>query len=640
MTFRRLAFNNMQGNWHQYGAFFLSSVFSVMIFYIYAAFIFHPDIINGHIEAGDGVRMGLIACEFIILIFSFLFIWYSTSAFINSRKKEFGLLTLFGMTRGQMKRMVFYENMIVSVVAIGVGIGCGLLFSKLFFMAIGAILRLQRPIPFHISSQALLLTAVGFFALFLFITLLAVFRIRRVEIVDLLKASKEPKRWPLHSKWLVVLTAVCLALCYYMAYTMTMYSFVLFFFPILGTVIVGTYFLFTQASVAILKALQRNKGIYYKRTNLITVSQLVFKMKDNARILFMVSILSAVILTASGTFYVFDQSTKQQMRLNFPQTINVMEKGLHAHRVIDPEWMKEVLRRDGLQIQYEIAIVGVPMVVQEKFRERKFLIVSINDYNDALAKIGQPKLEVEPGHAIQIYPYIAGGGGSTPLEKTVQGFVNGRPIEMIVDREISGTAIGPRFEWSFLMLVSEGKYEETIRSVPDENKIVIYGYEVKHWENMAPTIEKLKAKVPEDEQVNFSSRVEPYIELKQFSSLTLFIGIFVSVLFFIASGSMIYFKLFTEIEGDREQFKALTRIGMTSKEIRRVVTAQIGIIFFVPCIVGIIHTIFSMKSLSNLLAIDVRNYAIVVFVAFLAMQTLYFWTARKTYLRRIMRETV
>src|SRR5690625_3721870 len=103
MKFRHLALKNVKGNWHQYIAFFLSCTFSVMIFYIFASFIYHPDVVGGHISGGEGVRNGLLACEYIIIIFSFFFVLYSVSAFIKSRKKEFGLLSLFGMTQGQIR---------------------------------------------------------------------------------------------------------------------------------------------------------------------------------------------------------------------------------------------------------------------------------------------------------------------------------------------------------------------------------------------------------------------------------------------------------------------------------------------------------------------------------------------------------
>ncbi|MED0674328.1 FtsX-like permease family protein [Aneurinibacillus thermoaerophilus] len=144
MKFRHLATSNIRGNWRQYTAFFFSSVFSVMIFFLYAQFILHPDVVGGKLQAANYVKQGMVACEYIIVIFSFFFVLYSLSAFLKSRSKEFGLLSLFGMTNGQIRRMVLTETMVIAALATTVGIGLGLLFSKLFLLALREIFKGAR----------------------------------------------------------------------------------------------------------------------------------------------------------------------------------------------------------------------------------------------------------------------------------------------------------------------------------------------------------------------------------------------------------------------------------------------------------------------------------------------------------------
>lgn len=253
MTFRSLALSNIRGNWRSYSAFFLSSVFSVLIFYLYAAFLFHPDVLSGHVMAAGKVRQGMNFCEYIIIIFSFLFVLYANSAFLKTRKQEFGLFTLFGMTRMQLRRLVAYENIAIGVLSVAVGIGLGMLFSKLFFMALGVLLGAADPIPFAVPVKAVLLTVIGFIALFIAIALLTAVRIGRTEIIDLLKDRSKPKGELKFSPWLVALALICLAAAYGMALLMNGNTFILLALPILFTVIVGTYFLFTQFSTMLLK---------------------------------------------------------------------------------------------------------------------------------------------------------------------------------------------------------------------------------------------------------------------------------------------------------------------------------------------------------------------------------------------------
>ena len=121
------------------------------------------------------------------------------------------------------------------------------------------------------------------------------------------------------------------------------------------------------------------------------------------------------------------------------------------------------------------------------------------------------------------------------------------------------------------------------------------------------------------------------------NSLALFIGIFISVLFFIAARSMIYFKWFTELQEDQAVYRSLRKIGMTPAELKRVITTQIGLVFFIPFMVGTVHACFAFKALGNLLAVSVWKYGLVVIGLFFFMQYLYFILTRYAYMRRILK---
>ena len=160
MTFPQLAFRNIRGHWHRYTAYYFSTALTVLIFFVYAAFIFHPDVVQGTMH--EGVRRGLILCEVIIIIFAFFFVLYAVSAFLKSRQKEFGLLTLMGLTKGQVRRLIVYENLLISLLSIGTGIGGGVLSAKLFFEGIGSLMTIADPLPFVIAPKAVWLTFIVF----------------------------------------------------------------------------------------------------------------------------------------------------------------------------------------------------------------------------------------------------------------------------------------------------------------------------------------------------------------------------------------------------------------------------------------------------------------------------------------------
>jgi putative ABC transport system permease protein len=640
MTFRQLAGSNIRGNWQRYMAFFLSSVFSVMIFFLFAQFIYHPGVVNGTIRGAAGVRRALVGCQYIIIIFSALFILYSNSAFLKSRKKEFGLFSLFGMTAGQLRRLVFYENLFISVLAVISGIGCGMMFSKLFFMAMTAIMDVNNPIPFQIIPRAVWITSLAFLLAFQLVTWISLLSIGRRPIVDLLKASKKPKSLPV-ARWYLTLAAVlCIGGGYTLAFRMRNDTLELMI-PILLLVIAGTYFLFTQASVALLKRLQKTYSVYYKRTNLVTVSQLVFKMKDNARLLFMVSILSAVILTASGTFYILFQDAKDQMQERYPQTFGFVETGGGKHEVLAPERVKEILQEEGQTLKYEAAMDAIPLERTFKFTHivpLRSVLVSESSLNALTGQLGSGlKMDVGPGEAVIITPFT---GLKEPLMKPgdpVELTVDGKAIQLHMKNEIKGALINTIGSFEVLVVADDGDFGSMTGGIPPEGRLVYYGYELENWTKSESAIYKLLQSVPEDKRKMFDERVYSYIDYKQLNSLTLFIGLFVSFLFFISAGSMIYFKLFTELQEDQALFRSLSRIGVSVRELMKMITSQIAVIFMVPVLVGVIHAAFAFKALQSVMGANVWFYGSTVAGVFVLMQLVYFVVTRQTYMRIITR---
>ncbi|ULL19382.1 ABC transporter permease [Paenibacillus sp. H1-7] len=640
MTFRQLALKNIQGNWHRYIAFFLSSTFSVMIFYIYASFIFHPDVVSGKIQGADKVWQGMVACEILIAIFSFFFVLYASFAFLKTRKKEIGLLTLFGMTRTQINKLVLYENTAIALLSIVAGCALGTLFSKLFFMALAQLMQVDNPIRFLIVPQALLYTAVGFMLLFLAITLITLVGMGRNQVIELLKASKKPKAMPVASGWLVALAVVCLGGGYYTAYTSSPSNIVLVMIPVILIVVLGTYFLFTQASVAILKRLQRMPHLYYRSTRLITISQLVFKMKDNARILFVVSVLSAVILSASGSVYMFYQGARAQLVDSYPQAIGFTSRGAVVPEAMKPEQVKGTLSQNGMQVTESISDVGVATAIELKLpnrtRKTDVLILPASSYNKTAKKEqGAAPLQIARDHAVFIYPYTGGNVQYFAKGDVLSATASGAPLTLQMDGQLNGSFLSLDYDLNQVVLMNDEQFGTILSKAREEDKAYYAGYELAHWEQSREAVQQLKAGLTQDQQKQVIARADAFQEIKQFSSLTMFIGVFISFLFFMASGSMLYFKLFTELQDDQAQYKALTRIGVSMKEIRTVTNAQIGLIFFIPVIVGSIHAGFAYKALSNLMNVSVWKYGAMIMVIYAVMQLFYFLLTRHAYMRQM-----
>lgn len=639
MTFRELALRNVRGGWRRYAAFFLSSAASVAVFYLFSSFIFHPDVANGQVYGGAGVAMGLAICEGLIGLFSFFFVLYSTSAFYKTRKKEFGLLQLFGMTPGQIRRLAFLEQLVVAACAIVAGLAVGILFSKLFYMAIAELLQTESPVRFLLIGPAVALTASSFFALFTTVSLLTLFGIGRQPIIELLRASRKPKRPPFASAWLSLLAAASLGAGYFLAYTTGSRMLLPLMMPITGLVVLGTYFLFTQGSVAALRALTRRKAFYWKGSRLVVLSQLVFRMKDNARIMFTASILSAVVLTAIGTVFIFQQDLLNQLLRMNPFAFSIEEKGAEAADVVDRERLGELMAKHGIEPQVETRTVLLDTAASDLPRTglpKGMSLISESDWNElAEAVAGMPRVSLASGETMFADPYEPASSAvetkEPPIAEVTFEWAGGtQPFRYLGTVHANATNHG-----KLLWILDDADFDTLAAKTPASEHTVIYGYDWAGWSAAGAFVEEAQQLLPQPQERNpgFQERITLYRDMRQFSSLTLFIGLFVGILFFLASGSLLYFKLFTELEEDRRHYKQLLRIGMAPAELQRILRIQIGAAFLVPFVVGAVHAAFAYKLLGNVLQGNVWGNGLAVIGAFFVLQWIYSAVTARLYVR-------
>ncbi len=322
MTFRQFAFNNIFRNKRTYAAHFLSSAFSIMIFFTYALLLFHPDL-QGELKSTSATisaygTMGFTISQGLIFVFSFFFILYSVSSFLKTRKKEFGILMMQGMSMRQFKKLLLIENMLIGFGSICIGIFIGLIFSKLVLLISASVLMINNGLPFYTPVKAVLLTIITFLFLFFIVSLFTFKMVKITELVELIRAEEKPKPEPKSSILLSLLSLISIGYGYFSVFRFISSS----SFTTLGMgvllVIIGTYFLYTQCSVYILHLAKRRESFFLKRTNILTISELIYRMKDNATMFFIVSIVSAVAFTAIGTTAAI--GSKDLVRMTNPYT--------------------------------------------------------------------------------------------------------------------------------------------------------------------------------------------------------------------------------------------------------------------------------------------------------------------------------
>ncbi|MGN5649563.1 FtsX-like permease family protein [Bacillus sp. Brlt_9] len=638
MNFRQLALSNVKGNWRNYKAFLISSCLSIVVFFMYASFIYHPDVVSGNISMRDMISKGLESMNYIVVIFSALFILYANSTFLRARKKEFGLLTLIGGTKSQLGRMIILEQLMLGSIAIVVGIGLGMLCSKLFFQALSVILKIDKTLPLVWNSKAVLITAGVYFILFLILSLFSVWTVGRLQIIDLLREARKQKVEPFAFTWLCVVGIGCIIVAYVLSFQVTFMNFIILFLPIVGLTIGGTYLLFTQGSTVVLKALQKRKKSFYTYPNMFVLSNLIYKMKDNARFLFVISIITAVVSSAVGTLYVFFEDMSYKAVTSTPHAISYEEKGIHTHNVIKEGKTKELIKKQGFEDAREVTYVKLPgtqkITMFNSEHEVPMAIVSEKEYNAEVRKQKREQVrEVHnaPGSATMVIMDMANDMMKIDLSKPYEIKINGQTQSVQLNKPTSFSV----FNDSEYLIVNDQDFEKYAKLVPDEEKTKYYGYYIEDWKSTEDLVLDLKKEIAPDKQAELNNSVLNYKNIRESGAITMFIGFFVAVLFFFFACSMTYFKWFNDKEQDRIQFKSLKRIGMTDKEIRKIAIRQMGVIFFIPILIGAIHSGFALHTLGKMLYLDLWKSGAIVIGAYVIASAIYFIIAQRGYLKHV-----
>lgn len=631
MKISNIAISNVKGNLYRYIMYILSNAFAVTVFFIFANFVFHPNIstddISGHTSLKEGVTNGMIACQVVIIVFTILFVSYSTSIFLKSRGKEFGLLSLYGITKKQIRKYVLIENTFLSLLSIVIGIFAGVIFSKLFFLVMEVFLSIK--IPFHISFMAFGLTAVTFFTLFEIISLMNIIRIKNKEIIQQIQTNKVPKVIPKYSKIKSLTGVLLIIIGYGVAWFVPAMLVPIAMLPVILVVVIGTYFIFTQLGIAVANKIIKTEKILYKKSNLVAYSQMIFKLQDTAKVLFLAAILGAFTFTATETLYSFFQEIPSLAGLNTTQDMVIVQRGENMSDDIDL-----ILDHSKVEIKKRMKINALLLYANrsEKSGGREYYVMSNSDYNALAMDYDKKLLDINKGEVVYWYPHDVGAGW-----KSIDLNVAGEIKNFSLSNEIYGDLLSlHKVRYYETLILNDHDFEKASAKVPTEDKVIYTGLVIEDWKKSYSVSMEIQNKLGEDYQPGeYYSKSILYKQERNNFGIVLFIGFFIAFLFFIASGSIIYFKLFNEIKQDGIEYDILRKIGATQKEINKIATKQIGIIFFLPFVVSTSHAFFALKSLSNLFGSNLFANGVIVMLGYFVFQFLYFIIIRAIYMKKI-----
>jgi putative ABC transport system permease protein len=614
----------------------------VMVFFTYALFIFHPDI--DQTELGANVRMVMQIMEYVIYIFAFLFVLYSIGIFLKARNKEFGILTILGATQGQLSRLVFVENMLIGALSIVTGMLAGLLLSKLFLTLSARMIGLEE-LRLYFPGKAILLTVSSFALLFLIISAFTLIFINQSRVLELLKGSSKPKKEPKVSIWVSLFGILLLAAGYFTIDKNLVVAAV--------TGIAGTYVFFTQITVLVFRLLKKSRRLTWRGTNLIWISEMAYKIKDNARILFLVTVVTSICCMAVAFIMSVNLRTQNMYQDNpYAIRLHVNDKSSVES---DLKFIEQKLDKQGITYQVfrtecyiakasgwkqEVSImsedsyksISKALGLQEagSLQEDQAVLVQSNKEarnNPDWGKNSIVKLE-DPAAQLHIMREIRTEKEVSPLSYTNFLVVSGLYYEKLTNQisenqsyKMNDVYIFTIPAWSDGVMPGRGDQEYKL------------GLELERWGSERNV---------SGESVNvLDSRGGKYATHEQGVSMMSFVGVFIASLLSVCSASFLYFKLHSELRQDQQMYTSMSKIGLQSGEMGKSSAIQIAVLFFTPIFVSAIQTLVVLNRAREGFGLDdVNQPVLIASAAFLVIQALYFLLVSSRYIQKLKRVMV
>lgn len=639
MMYARLALNGIRKNGKTYVPYFCTCTIMVMIFYIVNSLSKDPVI--QEIRGGEMLQMLLSFGTVVVSIFSLIFLFYTNSFLIRRRKREFGLYNILGMGKINIARILIWETVLLWVSALILGLGLGILLSKLCQLLATAMLGGQVSYHFTVQPAAIVSTLCIFTPIFLLILLNALRQISVSKPVELLHSSAVGEKAPKANFVLAILGAAILGVAYYLAVTIQNPVEALgWFFIAVILVIIATYMLFIAGSVAICKLLQWCKGYYYKTNHFISVSSMLYRMKRNGAGLASICILCTMVLVTVSTTACLYIGSESGLRQRYPRNItidmesqdNMQEVQNIVHEVLSD---KDVAPENEIAYRYlgfagklegdgsitldRAKFVGDNIIFSEL---RSIYFIPVSDYNKLMGTNyalgeGEALLSVSdnsfPYDKLQIGDYC-----TYNITERVDFVRTGDDVSTIVSTLY--IIVPTAEELPGLQQYQAGFYEENASELSyylgfdldcdDKEQVEIYR-----------TIDQ-RLEALEGDEISF--RVESIAnERADYIGMNgglFFLGILLGFTFLLGAVLIMYYKQITEGYEDQDRFEILQKVGMTRSEIRKSINSQVLTVFFLPLIAAGIHVCFAFHMVSLLMRmmglVDIKLFGYVIAACF------------------------
>ncbi|MTH06829.1 FtsX-like permease family protein [Turicibacter sanguinis] len=596
----KLAWMNIKKNKQTYMPYILTCIGTMMMFYVIHAISLNDGLLNmpNSMSLQSILSMGVV----VILIFSVIFLLYTNSFLIKRRKKELGLFNVLGMEKKHIAWVLFFETLFTSLISLAFGLFGGIILNKLMFVLLLRLLKFDIPLGFELDMASIEFTAQCFSLIFILTLICNLVQIWMSKPIELLKGGqvgeKEPK-----TKWIsAIIGVLSLGIGYGIALSVeTPLAAIPLFLVAVIFVMIGTYELFTAGSIVVLKLLRKNKKIYYKKHNFIAISGMMYRMKQNAKGLANICILSTAVIVMLSTTVSLYVGMEESLHTQYPQDVFLRgndvndEKINRINQILDDKVneyqikLKDEFHYKSKSMMATLKDGNYALGQNISSDSYSFGFISIDDFN----RLEQTDIQLSVDEVL-IFS-ISGTYGKDSI------MINNQVYQ--IKQEFDEVSFQPKQENSlfpvYLLIVND------IQIFGEEDVYYSVGFNVDNTDEVS--VEFVDSLNTEFRLNSIDAYVSGAASSRADFLMTygglFFLGIFLGTLFLMATVLIIYYKQVSEGYDDKERFEIMQRVGMSKQEIRKTIRVQILMVFFLPLIFMMIHIAFAFPIITKLLAL-------------------------------------
>lgn len=611
--YKRIARDNIKKNAKSYIPYILASIGTIAMFYIMFALG-----MNTNLKKLPGFEMVLLLMRFgnvIIGVFAAIFLFYTNSFLMKRRKKEFGLFNILGMEKRHIAKVLFLETIYVSAFSIAGGLLVGIILYKMMFLVLLRILDFEVVLGFEICVSGILAALMLFALIYLIILFHNLRKIHLSNPIELLHGGqvgeKEPK-----TKWITALLGfICLGGGYYIANTVrtSMEAISLFFAAVL-LVIIGTYCLFIAGSILVLKILRRNKKFYYHPKHFVSVSGMIYRMKQNAVGLANICVLSTMVLVMVSTTVSLYVGLDDALKSRYEKGVNIVVQELDYEDIpiflekAEKELDAAGIERNNLE-EYRYLTTSAEVTgnrisaTHQDMHARDIAMITFLDVRD-YEKL--TKKDVELGEN-ELYMYALRGTKVMEDEVKIQD-ETWKIKKHLEECPVPGKVTSILGDVYILVMNDQDaiRLADSMNDITEINSFrYFYGFDTKRGtieeeEKAMQVIRNLGR--DEDYNLYCEGREENRQSFYSMYGGFLFLGILLGTVFMMAAVLIIYYKQISEGYEDAGRFEIMQKVGMSKHEVRQSIKSQVLMVFFLPVILAGIHVVAAFNIIKQLMA--------------------------------------